>query len=159
MTVRINNNIAALRTAHTMSEVDRKLAESLEKLSSGFRINRGADSPSGLVISEQMRGQISGINQAISNTELATAMLQTAEGSITEVNNILIRIRERALHAANEGGNDRQSVEADEIEVKAGIEAIGRIATSTSFGKRNLLDGSSGIIGEAQGQGLVFLSA
>ncbi|HEX7926600.1 MAG TPA: flagellin [bacterium] len=159
MTVRINNNIAALRTAHTMSEVDRKLAESLEKLSSGFRINRGADNPSGLVISEQMRGQISGINQAISNTELATAMLQTAEGSITEVNNILIRIRERALHAANEGGNDRQSVEADEIEVKAGIEAIGRIATSTSFGKRNLLDGSSGIIGEAQGQGLVFLSA
>jgi flagellin len=159
MTVRINNNIAALRTAHNLSEVDRKLAESLEKLSSGFRINRGADSPSGLVISEQMRGQIAGITQAIANTELATAMLQTAEGAITEVNNILIRIRERALHAANEGANDVQGIEADDMEIKAGLEAIARIASSTSFGKRTLLDGSSGIVGEAQGHGLVFLGA
>jgi flagellin len=159
MTVRINNNIAALRTARNLSEVDRKLAESLERLSSGFRINRGADNPSGLVISEQMRGQIAGLTQAISNTELATAMLQTAEGGVTEVNNILIRMRERVLHAANEGANDIQAVEADNMEVRAGLDAIARIATTTSFGRRNLLDGSSGIVGESQGQGVTFLGA
>ncbi len=159
MTVRINNNIAALRTARNLSDSDRKLSESLERLSSGFRINRAADNPAGLVISEQMRGQIAGLNQAISNTELATAMLQTAEGGITEVNNILISLRERALHAANEGANDAQAVEADQMEIRAGLDAIARIASSTSFGRRNLLDGSSGIVGEAQGQGLAFLGA
>lgn len=159
MTVRINSNIAALRSANNLSEIDRRIAESLERLSSGFRINRGADSPSGLVISEQMRGQISGISQAIANTELATAMLQTAEGAITEANTILLRIRQIALHAANEGANDPQAVEADNLEIQAGVEAIARIAASTTFGRRNLLDGSSGIVGEALGSGLMYVGA
>lgn len=159
MTVRINHNIASLTTARNLNEADRRLAESLERLSSGFRINRGADSPSGLVVSEQMRGQIAGLTQAIANTEQATAILRTAEGAISEVNNTLVSLRGLALHAANEGANDALAAEADQMEVKTGLEAIARIASNTNFGRRNLLDGSSGIVGEAQGQGLAYLGA
>jgi len=159
MVLRINTNIAAVNTARNLSETDRKLAESLERLSSGFRINRGADDPAGLVISEQMRGQIAGLNQAIANSEQAATMVQTAEGALTEANNTLIRIRELALHAANEGATDVKAQEADQIEVAAGLESIARIASQTRFGTRPLLDGSSGISGEAQGDGLTYVSS
>ena len=159
MALRINHNISALRSLRTLTETDKKLAESLERLSSGFRINRGGDSPSGLVISEQMRGQIAGINQSVANTELATAMVQTAEGGLTTVNNLLIRMRQLALHASNEGGNDPQSVEADQIEIDSTLETISRIAATAQFGTRNLLDGSSSVTGEALGEGLKLLNA
>jgi flagellin len=159
MVLRINTNIAAVRTIRHLNETDRKLAESLERLSTGFRINRGADNPAGLVVSEQMRGQIAGLNQAIANSELATTMIQTAEGALTEANTALIRIRELALHAANEGATDAKAQEADQIEVASALESIGRIASLTRFGTRPLLDGSSGISGEAQGEGLTFISA
>jgi flagellin len=159
MGLRINTNIGAATVVRQLSETDRKLVESLERLSSGFRINRGADNPAGLVISEQMRGQIAGLNQAIANSEQASAMVQTAEGALTEVNNILIRIRELALHAANEGATDVNAQEADQIEVATGLESIARTAAFTRFGSRSLLDGSSGISGEAQGEGLTFVSA
>jgi flagellin len=159
MVLRINTNIGAVKTVRQLSETDRKLVESLERLSTGFRINRGADNPAGLVISEQMRGQIAGLNQAIANSEQASAMVQTAEGALTEVNDILIRIRELALHAANEGATDVKAQEADQIEVATGLESIARIAAYTRFGTRSLLDGSSGISGEAEGEGLTFVSA
>jgi flagellin len=159
MALRINTNIGAATTVRQLNETDRKLAESLERLSTGFRINRGADNPAGLVISEQMRGQIAGVNQAIANSELASTMVQTAEGALTEANSILIRMRELALHAANEGATDVKAQEADQIEVTTGIEAMARIAALTRFGNRTLLDGSSGISGEAQGEGLTFISA
>lgn len=159
MTVRINTNVAALRASRHLGDADRKLADSLRRLSSGFKINRAADDPAGLVVAEQLRGQVSGLNQAISNAELATTMVQTAEGSLTEVNNLLIRMRELALHAANEGANDPQAVEADQQEIDSALQAIGRIARSTRFGNRSLLDGSASVIGEAQGAGLTFLGA
>lgn len=160
MVLRINTNIAAVNTARNLSETDRKLAESLERLSSGFRINRGADDPAGLVISEQMRGQIAGLNQAIANSEQAATMVQTAEGALTEANNTLIRMRELALHAANEGATDAKAQEADQIEVAAGLESIARIASQTRFGTRPLLDGSSSSgSGEAQGEGLTYVSS
>ena len=159
MALRINTNIGAVKTARQLNETDRKLMESLERLSTGFRINRGGDDPSGLVISEQMRGQIAGLNQAIANSEQALAMVQTAEGGLTEVNDILIRIRELALHAANEGATDLKAQEADQAEIRTALDAIARIASLTQFGTRRLLDGSSGISGEAQGAGLTFLSA
>src|SRR5579863_4027797 len=142
MAVRNNTNIRATTTVRQLNETDRKLAESLERLSTGFRINRGADNPAGLVISEQMRGQIAGVNQAIANSELASTMVQTAEGALTEANSILIRMRELALHAANEGATDVKAQEADQIEVTTGIEAMARIAALTRFGNRTLLDGS-----------------
>jgi flagellin len=159
MTVRINTNIAAMKVAHSMNDADRRLADSLERLSSGFRINRGGDNPAGLVISERMRGQIAGITQAVANTELASTMVQTAEGALGEINYILIRMRELALHANNEGGNDIQAANVDNEDIRAGVEAISRIAMSTQYGSRRLLDGSSGVSGEAQGVGLAYLGA
>ena len=159
MTVRINHNIASLRTARTLSETDRRLAESLERLSSGFRINRGGDGPSSLIVSEHLRGQVASINQAIANTELATTMLQTAEGGLTQVNNLLLGMRQIALHAANAGTNGAETIEADSVEVRGALEAIDRVAGNTRFGQRSLLDGTSGVVGDVQGGGLIFLSA
>lgn len=159
MTLRINTNIAAMRAARQVGTADRNLAESLMRLSSGFKINKAADDPAGLVISEQMRGQIASINQAIANAELAGNMVQTTEASLTEMNNLLIRMRELALHAANEGATDRQAVAADQREIRSAVETISRLAHSTQFGQRNLLDGSTGVSGAAQGEGLTFLSA
>ena len=158
MTLRINHNIASQKAIRHLGDADRKLVESLERLSSGFRINKGADDPSGLVISEQMRTQIAGVNQAISNTELATAMVQTSEGALGEINNLLIRMRELALHANNEGANDVRALEADQQEIANAVEAIQRISTDTQFGKRKLLDGTSGVAGVGQGA-VSFVSA
>ena len=159
MTLRINNNIAALKALRFLGDTDRKLVNSLERLSSGFRINKGADDPAGLVISEQMRAQISGVNQAISNTELANAMIQTSEGALAETNNLLIRMRQLALHANNEGANDAKALEADQVEISNVIESIRRVSINTQFGTRKLLDGTSGIVGIAEGGGLSFIGA
>ncbi|MBI4081666.1 MAG: flagellin [Candidatus Lambdaproteobacteria bacterium] len=159
MSLRINTNIAAQTSLRSLDETDRNLTASLERLSTGFRINRGADSPAGLVISEQMRGQIAGINQAIANSEQATAMVRTSEGALTEINNLLIRMRELALHASNEGANDEKALEADQLEVVNAVETMARIATTAQFGTRRLLDGSSGISGSTQGEGLDFVAA
>ena len=159
MTIRINHNIASLRGVRHLGETEQKLAESLERLSSGFRINRGADSPAGLMISEQMRSQIASVHQAVSNTEQAQAMVQTTEGSLNEVNNLLIGIRQLALHATNEGANDRQAREADQLEAKNILEAIGHIAREAAFGDRRLLDGTTGMSGVARGEGVRYVSA
>ncbi|MDH4247391.1 MAG: flagellin [Deltaproteobacteria bacterium] len=159
MALRINNNLTGMRTLRQMSTAERNLAESLLRLSSGFRINQAKDDPAGLVISEQMRGQIVGLNQAIANAEVASTMVQTAEASLNESNKLLLRMRELALHASNEGANDIRTVEADQLEIQDVMQALERIGQSAEFGHRKLLDGSTGSSGEAQGEGLLFLSA
>ncbi|MBI3993836.1 MAG: flagellin [Candidatus Lambdaproteobacteria bacterium] len=159
MSLKVNNNIAALSSQRYLTENDRKLAQSLERLASGFKINRAADSPAGLVVSEQLRGQIAGIDQAIANSESATAMVQTTEASLSEVNNLLVRVRQLALHASNVGANDQSALEADQLEISNAIDAISRISRESQFGRRNLLDGSTGVTGGASGAGLSFVSA
>ena len=158
MSLRINNNIAASRSLRALQENDQKLTRSLERLSTGFRINRASDSPSGLVVSEQLRGQIAGLNQAIANSETATTIVQTTEGALTEINNLLIRMRGLALDAANTGGNDQNAVEADQLEIQNALDAIQRTSNLARFGTKKLLDGSTGITGEAQGMGLSFVA-
>ncbi|MEE8396934.1 MAG: flagellin [bacterium] len=159
MTLRINNNIPALNSLRHMAETNQRLARSLERLSSGFKINKGADSPAGLLISEQMRAQLAGLNQAIANSELDNAMIQTTEGALGEVNNLLIRMRQLSLQAANEGASDQAALEAAQMEIDNGLQSLARIAQTAQFGKRKLLDGSTGVSGEAQGGGLVFTGA
>ncbi len=158
MTLRINTNIASVRAVRHLEDTDRKLSESLERLASGFKINKGSDNPAGLVISEQMRGQIVGLNQAIENSELATSMVQTTEGALTEVNNLLIRMRQLALQANNEGGSDRNTLAANQAEIEDALSTINRIAQNTQFGNRKLLNGSASVTGEAIGEGLTFIS-
>ncbi len=143
MSLRINNNIAAIDAHRNMVNTTIGLSQSMEKLSSGYRINRAADDPAGLVISEQFRAQIAGLNQAIENSEGSINMIQTAEGALTELNSLLTSMRELAIHAANEGFNDTAQLEADQAEIDNALKTIDRIAANTQFGTKKLLDGSN----------------
>jgi flagellin len=118
------------------------MMSSMEKLSSGYRINSASDDPAGLVISEQFRAQIAGYNQAIENSEGSINMIQTAEGALNEINNLLVGMRELAIHAANEGFNDANQLAADQAEIDNAIATIDRIAANTQFGTKSLLDGT-----------------
>ncbi len=142
MALRINNNIAALNANRNLANSSNMLSKSMEKLSSGFRINRAADNPAGLVISEQFRAQIAGLNRAIDNSEGSINMIQTAEGALTEINSLLVSMRELAIHAANEGFNDVNQLAADQAEIGNALKTIDRIAANTEFGTKKLLDGS-----------------
>jgi flagellin len=142
MSLRINNNIAAINAHRNLVQTTTSLSSSMEKLSSGYRINRAADNPAGLVISEQFRAQIAGLNRAIDNSEGSINMIQTAEGALTELNNLLISMRELAIHAANEGFNDAAQLAADQAEIDNAIKTIDRIAANTQFGTKKLLDGT-----------------
>ena len=142
MSLRINNNIAAINAHRNLTLTTRELSGSMEKLSSGFRINRAADDPAGLVISEQFRAQIAGLGQAIENSEGSINMIQTAEGALNEINNLLVGMRELAIHAANEGFNDADQLAADQAEIANAIATIDRIAANTQFGTKKLLDGT-----------------
>jgi flagellin len=138
---------------------DGLLGKSLEKLSSGLKINRSADGPASLIISEQLRAQTTSIKQAIANSETAVSMLQTSEAAMTEVTNILTNMRQLAIHAANEGANDRNMLEADQLELRNSLETLDRITLQAQFGTKRLLDGTTGANGVGTGEGVAFLSA
>ncbi|PWB68127.1 flagellin, partial [candidate division GN15 bacterium] len=142
MSLRINHNLAALNGNRNLKLTTEALSKSMQKLSSGFRINQAADDPAGLVISEQFRSQIAGLNRAIQNSEGSISMIQTAEGALTEINNLLISMRELAIHAANEGFNDVDQLAADQAEIANALKTIDRISTNTQFGTKKILDGS-----------------
>ncbi len=135
------------------------MGQTLEKLSSGLKINRAAEGPATLVISEHMRGQISSMNQAIDNSETAISMVQTTESNLVEVNRLLVGIRQLAIHASNEGSNSTAMLEADQSEIDHALASIDRIAKQARFGNKKLLDGTNGISGNTTGEGLSFLSA
>ena len=159
MTLRINNNTSAMNTHRNLLLNNDRLLKSLEKLSSGTRINRASDGAADLIISEQMRSQISGMKQAIDNSEAAVGMVQTAEGALNEVNNLLSKIRGLAAHAANEGANDEVMIQADQFEINNALNTIDRMTFNTQFGLKRLLDGSQGANGVAIGEGLEFIKA
>jgi len=142
MALRINHNIVALDAWRNLTATTRKMGSTMEKLSSGFRINRASDDPAGLVISEQFRAQIAGLNRAVQNSEGSINMIQTAEGALNEINNLLVGMRELAIHAANEGFNDTSQLEADQAEINNAIATITRIADNTQFGTKKLLNGT-----------------
>ena len=159
MSLRINHNISALNTHRYLNKNQNELSKTLEKLSSGQKINRAADGPASLVISEQMRAQITGLNQAIDNSETAVSLVQTAEANMAEINNMLISLRQLAIHASNEGVNDNVMLAADQGEIDNILQTIDRIANQAQFGTKKLLDGSSGVKGMATGGGLEFVNA
>lgn len=159
MVLRINHNIAALNGARLLVENGTKLKKSLEQLSSGMRINRAADGPAALIISEQMRSQIGGVTQAIDNAETGITMVQTTEAAMTEVTSLLTKVRQLAVAAANEGANDENMLEADQLELENALDSIDRIAINAQFGVKKLLDGSTGANGVGIGEGLEFIEA
>ena len=149
----------SLTSQRNISNNNSKLQGSMEKVSSGLRINRGSDGPADLIISEKLRGKIASYTQAISNNEISVTMAQTAESALDEVNNGLIRMRQLAIHASNEGANDEDMLNADQLEFDSIVSQIDRIASFTSFGNRKLLDGEHANQGVTRGDGLKFISA
>ena len=156
---RINTNIPAMRAYRSLITVNEAGQRNMERLASGLRINRAADSPASLVVSERMRGQISSLNQAIENSEVSISLAQTTEGALSEINRVLTNMRQLAVHASNIGVNDPKMMEADQAELRNSIEMIERVAKDTQFGTKALLDGSKGANGAATGDGLYFVSA
>ncbi|MGA0191762.1 MAG: flagellin, partial [bacterium] len=159
MTLRVNTNVAALNAHRNVQKVNADSVKNLERLSSGMRINTAADGPANLVVSEIMRSQISGLKQAVENSENGVSMVQTAEGALSEVNRLLTNMRQLAVHASNVGVNDERMVAADQSEFANSVKSINRIATNTQFGDKQLLDGSRGANGVANGAGLQFVAA
>lgn len=144
MGIIINNNVTALNAWRNLSTSNNKLSKSLEKLSSGVQINRGADNPAGLVISEKLRAQATGLEQAVKNAGDAVSVIQVAEGALQEVHSVLNSIRALAVHASNDGANDADSIAADQSQVDNAIDAISRIANTTKFLGKYLLNGGAG---------------
>src|SRR6056297_3230551 len=149
MPLTISNNPSSLIAQNNLGKSNVAFKQSLERLSSGLKINRGADGPAALVISEKQRAQIAGLNAAINNSEKAVALIQTAEGALSEINSLLVKIRSLAIDSANAGFNDEDALAANQAEIDNALDTINRIANNTQFGTKKLLDGSAGINGVA----------
>ncbi len=155
MSLRINLNSAALTAHRQLSATDNAVSKSIERLSSGYKINNAGDDPAGLVISEKLRAQVGGLNQAIKNAGDAVNMVKTAEGALSEVNRLLRTMRDLAVHAANTGVNDTASLAADQAQIRSAIESINKISSETQFGEKQLLDGSAGIVTTLKGSAVI----
>jgi len=140
--MRINHNLAALNTYNRLSTNNTETGKSMEKLSSGLRVNRAGDDAAGLAISEKMRAQIRGLDQASRNSQDGISLIQTAEGALNETHSILQRMRELAVQAANDTytTTDRQKVGAELTQLS---KEINRIASQTEFNTKKLI--ASGI--------------
>ncbi|CAM4131737.1 flagellin N-terminal helical domain-containing protein [Lederbergia lenta] len=142
----INHNIAALNTHRQLGAANGAQGKSMEKLASGMRINRAGDDAAGLAISEKMRAQVKGLDQASRNSQDAISMIQTAEGALNETHSILQRMRELAVQSSNDTNtaDDRAEIQ---LEIDDLIEEVDRIATTTQFNSQNLLDQTGGATG------------
>jgi flagellin len=137
--LRINNNIAAQNAYRNLSVTDSQMSKSLEKLSSGYRINRAADDAAGLSISEGLRSQIGGLKVAVRNAQDGISVVQTAEGALTETHSILQRMRDLAVQASSSGSQDSDARGAAQTEFDQLNKELDRIASTTSFGGQHLL--------------------
>lgn len=142
MGLRVNTNIAALNSYRNLQVTDGQMNKSLEKLSSGFRINRAADDAAGLAISEGLRSQIGGLKVAIRNTQDGVSVVQTAEGALTETTAILQRMRDLSVQASNSGGLNDEAKGNIQSEISQLKSELTRIADTTTFNGTKLLDGS-----------------
>lgn len=145
MSMVINNNIPALQTYNIVNSTSNALQKSIQKLSSGLRINSASDDAAGLAISEKMRAQVNGLNQALSNTQDGVSMIQTAEGALNETHSILQHMRELAVQAANDTltQQDRSYIQAEIDQLN---EEITRIGNTTQFNKKKLLNGDAAVL-------------
>ena len=142
MGLSINTNIAAMNSYRNLSATQGDLSSSLEKLSSGLRINRAADDAAGLAISEGLRAQIGGTKQAVRNAQDGISVVQTAEGALTETHSILQRMRTLSVQAANTGGLSAAAKSNIQDEIGELSTELDRIAKTTQFNGAKLLDGT-----------------
>ncbi|MFY3791551.1 flagellin [Ureibacillus sp. MALMAid1270] len=141
--MRINHNIAALNTYRQLNSAAGAQSKSMEKLSSGLRINRAGDDAAGLAISEKMRAQVRGLDQASKNSQDGISLIQTAEGALNETHSILQRMRELAVQSSNGTAtdDDRKAIQSEITQLKSEVDRIGN---ATEFNTMKLLDGSQG---------------
>src|SRR5438309_6174565 len=138
---RINTNVSSLVAQRVLRTNNNNLNTSLQRLSSGLRINSGADDPAGLIASENLKAEQVGINTAIGNAQRAGNIIGTAEGGLSEVSSLLNQLQGLVGQAANSGGLSSDEISANQLQVDSVLSTINRIAGSTSFQGQKLLDG------------------
>ena len=139
---RINSNISSMIAQFNLAKNNSNLDTRLQRLATGLRINRGADDPAGLIISQRLRTELEGIKQGIKNSERASNVIATTEGGLTEVSDMLNSIRALVVEAANSGAFSAEEVAANQLQIDSAIDSITRIANTASFGGLKLLNGS-----------------
>src|SRR3954470_289867 len=139
---RINTNINSLQAIHRLGTNQASLQTSLQRLSSGLKINTGKDAPAGLIASETLRSEIAGINQAIDNSQRANNVINTAEGALGEVSSLLLEVQGLTNQAANAGALSPDEIKANQLQVDAILNSINRIGNTTQFNGVKLLNGS-----------------
>jgi flagellin len=165
---RINTNVPSLVARANLTRSGDDLQTRLQRLSTGLRINRGADDPAGLIVSERLRSDIKGTDQGIKNSERASSVIATAEGSLSEVSDLLNSIRSLIVQSANSGGTSEEERAANQLQIDSAIDSITRISNTASFGGLKLLNGSldytlsgldTGAISKAQVSGATFVGS
>ncbi len=139
---RINTNVPAMVARHQLNRSQESMRRTLERLSSGLRINRGADDPAGLIVSETLRAEIAGVGQAIDNSQRAVNVIATSEGALNEVASLLLDVKELIVEGANSGALSDAEIRANQLQVDSAVESITRIANTTTFAGKHLLNGS-----------------
>jgi len=142
MGMSVNTNISAMNAYRNLSSTNDAMGKSLERLSSGFRINRAADDAAGLAISEGLKSQIGGLTQAVRNTQDGTSVTQTAEGALNETTSILQRMRDLSVQASNAGGLNQDAKDSIQKEVSQLKDELTRISDTTTYNGTKLLDGN-----------------
>src|SRR5213078_3383442 len=139
---RINTNVSSLIAQRGLAKSQKTLSDTLQRLSSGLRINRGADDPAGLIASEGLRSEIAGVTQAIDNSQRASNVISTAEGALGEVASLLLNVKNLVVQAANTGALSPDEIAANQLQVDSAVESITRISNTTTFAGLHLLNGS-----------------
>jgi flagellin len=139
---RINTNVASIVAQRGLNRSQKALGETLQRLSSGLKINRGADNPAGLIASEGLRSEIAGITQAIDNSTRASNVISTAEGALGEIASLLLNIKNLVVEAANSGALSKDEIRANQLQIDSAVESITRISNTARFAGLNLLNGS-----------------
>ncbi len=139
---RINTNVPAIVARRNFIRANEQLQVSLERLSSGLRINRGADDPAGLIVSQNLRAEIASIRQAVTNSQRASNVIATTEGALGEVAALLNDTKQKIIEAANVGAISDDEVRANQLQIDDAVRSITRIANTTTFGGRKLLNGT-----------------
>jgi len=158
---RINTNVPSLFARANLERTNKELDLRLQRLSTGLRLNRGADDPAGLIISERIRSDLRGVEQGIKNSDRASSVIATTEGALTEVNELLNSIKALVVEAANTGAMSAEQIKANQLQLDSAIDSITRISNTSTFGGLRLLNGDldyslSGIATSAISQGRVF---
>ena len=138
---RINSNVQSLIAQRHLGISQQSLTQSLERLSSGLKINRGADDPAGLIVSERLRSEIAVVQQAIDNSTRAINVIATTEGALDEVQALLTDIQAKVVEAANSGAFSKEEIAANQLQIDNAIDSITRIANTTTFAGRKLING------------------